>query len=395
MKDVCHCFAEAVRVVLPDENTASAKQWHTFSGNRYFFNGLIGPMFTRSVLQELDTRRCVKGLVDILEQVPQRAAARGGSFDDDAQIDALVFWTILRWERTFALDTLESLGVDMWALTAAVDELLHATRADAARTERAARTGLGQLEFADAWLAMPPALAALLDAAAESAGALQHGYLGVEHVVLAIFDGANARLTDLLYRHGVTRDKFERAVVERLSAVVPAECVEDETAGSTNGEDARPAGAGWDTPAVGVPRRFGMGPLMVMVTMYAVLFAALKGLAPAFDGLAAPSSLFIIVGVLVSGVGLGQMVLFGGRYPRAASIWVGVFLFPVLLLAVGLAGGDLSPDGMTCIIVVAPFLGALFGYLAGGLSAGVFLVLEYVEKRRAERQSGDDTEPSS
>ena len=42
LKDVCHCFAEAVRVILPDENTASAKQWHTVSGNRYFFNGLIG-----------------------------------------------------------------------------------------------------------------------------------------------------------------------------------------------------------------------------------------------------------------------------------------------------------------------------------------------------------------
>ena len=40
LKTVCHCFAEAVRVVLPYENTASAKQWHTVSGNRYFFNGL-------------------------------------------------------------------------------------------------------------------------------------------------------------------------------------------------------------------------------------------------------------------------------------------------------------------------------------------------------------------
>jgi hypothetical protein len=28
-KLVCHCFAEAVLVVLPDENTASTKQWHT------------------------------------------------------------------------------------------------------------------------------------------------------------------------------------------------------------------------------------------------------------------------------------------------------------------------------------------------------------------------------
>ena len=42
LKNVCHCFAEAVRVVLPDENTASAKQWHTVSGNRYFFNGRLG-----------------------------------------------------------------------------------------------------------------------------------------------------------------------------------------------------------------------------------------------------------------------------------------------------------------------------------------------------------------
>ena len=26
---VCHCFAEAVACAIPDENTASAKQWHT------------------------------------------------------------------------------------------------------------------------------------------------------------------------------------------------------------------------------------------------------------------------------------------------------------------------------------------------------------------------------
>ena len=46
LKTVCHCFAEAVRVVLPYENTASAKQWHTVSGNRYFFNGLQNAVFS-------------------------------------------------------------------------------------------------------------------------------------------------------------------------------------------------------------------------------------------------------------------------------------------------------------------------------------------------------------
>jgi hypothetical protein len=37
----------------------------------------------------------------------------------------------------------------------------------------------------------------------------------------------------------------------------------------------RPWGARWDTPATGVPRRFGVGILMLLMTLFAVLFSVM------------------------------------------------------------------------------------------------------------------------
>ena len=60
------------------------------------------------------------------------------------------------------------------------------------------------------------------------------------------------------------------------------------------------------------------------------------------QSLGASPIVFVVIAVLVTGVGLGQTLLFGGQYPRAASIWVGVCLFPVEIVAAVLVSSALS-----------------------------------------------------
>ncbi len=145
-----------------------------------------------------------------------------------------------------------------------------------------------------------------------------------------------------------------------------------------------PAGASWDTSsAVGVPRRFGMAVVLLIMAMYALLFMTLKLLG-------ADPLTFTVVAILFTGIGLGQMLLFGGRNPRAASVWTGAVLLPleiagVLLYSAAAAGPFAWPEvvsGLICAAVAGAPFGAAAGYLAGVLAAGVFLLIEMHGKPR-------------
>ncbi len=329
-------------------------------------------------VESLYVRGCVKGLIQVLAQVPSRLAARSPLGLTDSSVAALVLWTLLRWERTFLLVALEDMWVDMWGLTRDVDVLLEEEKARAApsqseATPSAASTG----RQAD----LDRHLEALLDRATREAEALGHDYLGTEHLLLAIIAGADSHLSSVLLRHDITHERLKHAVVELLrQATVVAEI-----AGSPR-PTAGPRGARWDSPAVGVPRRFGMAVLMLLMTMYAVLFATMTLLD-------ANPPIFIVVAILFTGVGLGQMLLFEGKYPRAASVWVGGCLFPLEILGallivvffVPAVRGDVVP-WLLILLILSPALGAGFGYLAGGLTAGVFLLIERYREYRGNRQ---------
>lgn len=132
--------------------------------------------------------------------------------------------------------------------------------------------------------------------------------------------------------------------------------------------------------AVGVPRRFGVGVLLILVTFFAVLFAFLSS----FDY---GPKVFAVVGVLFVGVAAGQSLLFGGEKPREASIVVGIILFPLELLGLAVYEQMTGQFGRGSIVEnVVPGLlcsvvpGALFGYLAGCLTAGVFFVMDRLRK---------------
>ena len=120
----------------------------------------------------------------------------------------------------------------------------------------------------------------------------------------------------------------------------------------------------------GVPRRFGVGVMLVITTMYALLFALLSGLG--FPPLA-----FVTIALFFTGVGLGQAFLYKGRDPRKASIVAGLVLTPLALIVVGIDTGS-DPAGFLVLYIFSG-LGALPGYLAGGLIAGVFLFLNKVQ----------------
>jgi hypothetical protein len=346
-------------------------------------------MLTR---QELYARRCVQDLVLVIEQVPVRAAARMPLSLDHVAIRWIVLWTLLRWERTFLLVGLEGQAIDVWGLTRDVDELIQRKRSQDAvmvgQSERLSRWSVAQ--SADVAHLLVP----LLDQAAAEALALRHPYVGTEHLLLALVAGADPELAALFERHGLTHGRLREMLARLLPD--PAEDVLCVLADRPGG----PAGATWDSPATGVPRRFGMAIVMLIMTMYAILFAAMKLLD-------APPTVFGVIAILFTGVGLGQMLLFRGQYPRAASVWVGACLLPLEVVVVivyeAVTGGVSEPGadllmGLVCGATLAAPLGALAGYTAGCLAAGVFLLLERYARRRetpAEIDVLADDDPSA
>ena len=148
--------------------------------------------------------------------------------------------------------------------------------------------------------------------------------------------------------------------------------------------------------AASVPRRFGAGVLLVLVTAFAVLFAVMRS---AHLG---PKS-FSIFAVFFLGITLGQILLFQGKRPRRASLLVGAVLLPLewlvadryVVLGVVWSAGDVLrllgvPRNLVPLLSVATavllaLLGviasALIGYLVGCVMAGIFFVAESIRRR--------------
>jgi hypothetical protein len=333
--------------------------------------------------EELYARRCVEDLVLVIEQVPVRAAARAPMTLDHVTIRWVALWTLLRWERTFLPVGLEQRGIDLDSFARDLDELIKSRRiADAALVGPAAQSGPPR-SFPER--DVEQVLLRLLDQAATESQALGHHYLGTEHLLLALIAGADDELSALLGRYAITHRSVREFVAERIPPMPP-----EEPGARPVGESGAsrriggPGLASWDTEAVGVPRRFGMAIMLLIMAMYAVLFATMTLLD-------ANPTVFVMIAVLFTGVGLGQMLLFGGRYPRAASVWVGACLLPVETLGamiywadnlIGYGGTGVFLGQVTVLTLFSIPIGALLGYLAGGLTAGVFLLLERYAKRR-------------
>ena len=124
----------------------------------------------------------------------------------------------------------------------------------------------------------------------------------------------------------------------------------------------------------GVPRRFGIGTILIVTAAYGVLLAILR--IAHWDA----AAIFWALG-FISAVGLGQMLLFNAKRPREASIVTGAAILPVIVLVWSASVNHYEPVASICcgIVCSVPF-GAIAGYLAGGMVAGVFLIMDAVEQ---------------
>jgi hypothetical protein len=122
-----------------------------------------------------------------------------------------------------------------------------------------------------------------------------------------------------------------------------------------------------------------LGALLVVTTLFSVFFGFLKLLeAPPVVGGAISLFLFLVA--------LGQIFLFQGQQPRQASVATGAVLgvtIPFCFAIYYMLGGPLL-FGMFFVVmaftVTLPF-GAVCGYVAGAIVAGVFLMIDAAERR--------------
>ncbi len=142
-------------------------------------------------------------------------------------------------------------------------------------------------------------------------------------------------------------------------------------------EDDQPTPAKPPTPQVGLPRRFGIGTLMILTAVFALLCSVMKTFK------ADPVS-FVVILIFFAGVTACQSLLFKGRNPRKASFIGGYLTGGLIFLGVAVAGGfyrqHLGWDGsqymgiLFALFVSVLLFGGLCGYLVGCVVAGIFLV---------------------
>jgi len=139
-----------------------------------------------------------------------------------------------------------------------------------------------------------------------------------------------------------------------------------------------------------VPRRYDLATMFAVSVAYAFLFGSMR-----FFGW--PPEVFAIVAGFFTCVGLGQALLFGGKEPRVASVLVGVFYGPIVMVIGAIGGG--GPRHIVGLIIGAictAIAGSLYGYAAGVIVAGVFLVADLMRKlatRLADRRAQKETRP--
>ena len=324
---------------------------------------------------DLCRRGCMGDVIQLVGQVPDSLAMRSSVDPDDGLLGTVVLWMLLAWGRKFWTACLEESGVDVLQLTRELDGLLGEKRSTSGSI---ARTDGGPPPWSpEARRQLDRSLDALLDRAACEASAFGHRYLGNEHLLLAVLAQADGRLAGLLSRHEIHYRDVKKALTDALARVVPAEVVE-EPKFSVRPHKPRPSA--WDgLRATGVPRRFGMTALFAIMTLYAIVFAVMQSLD-------AHPMVFTIIAVLLTGVGAGQTLLFGGKFPRVASVCAGAMLFPLEIIAALIylyisSHFVVPPAAIIAAVVFSVPAGALLGYLAGGLAGGVFLLLDLAAKR--------------
>ena len=130
------------------------------------------------------------------------------------------------------------------------------------------------------------------------------------------------------------------------------------------------------TRVYSVPRRFNILSIMVLTTLFAVGFAALR-----FAN--APLPVYLYVGVQAT-LTLGVQ-MFWPNAPRASSVVSGAILLPLALYGAFFieSHGRRAAGPLPIVLCPLPFIvgaGMFIGYATGAFAAGVFLIVDKLEK---------------
>ncbi|MBN1908451.1 MAG: hypothetical protein JW818_01815 [Pirellulales bacterium] len=147
-----------------------------------------------------------------------------------------------------------------------------------------------------------------------------------------------------------------------------------------------------------VPRRFPMGTLMLMVTLFAVLFAVMQSFK-------LPGWLIFVIAGLFLAVGMGQVWLLRGRRPKLASMIAGAVFVPAVAAILYLMFGRRYPSASlnvwdyllaALLAYISIPVGVVLGYVFGCLAAGVFLFWRVEPDESADDRPEEQTpEPPS
>ena len=119
----------------------------------------------------------------------------------------------------------------------------------------------------------------------------------------------------------------------------------------------------------GVPRQFGVGTALWIMTLFAVLFGVLRSLD-------VPAKEFAYIALFFLGVGAGQALLFHGERPMRASVVMGIVICFALSLfePIFYQGRPLSASLLVDAVCVSVGAGIIYGYVAGAMISSAFLV---------------------
>jgi len=141
---------------------------------------------------------------------------------------------------------------------------------------------------------------------------------------------------------------------------------------------------------VGVPHRFSIGTMMILVTAFAILFGVLKTLD-------VDPAAFAVISIFIGGIAACQSLMFKGKKPRLASVVGGVIMLGLIDLVIGAVGLFSDPDFfghapivilLATMVVQAVVLGGPLGYIIGCFVAAIFLVRKEPDDAESAPKNG-------
>lgn len=149
------------------------------------------------------------------------------------------------------------------------------------------------------------------------------------------------------------------------------------------------------TSTYGAPRVFDLFTLLAVTLAFALLFAFMRFIEPVFPDTIPEISLALASFLTLTAI--AQMVLWGGKKPRLASLVAG----PINWILVAVILAVQAPRLYTRLhfslgVLCSAVLGIFVGYLMGGLVAGVFLLADQFRRRFASNteETSNETTPT-